>query len=196
MEDDFNFDMFEGPEADGDDIKQGIIVVVGRARDRDEFRESVDQILDNNRHVHLDAVVPLGLGVEEIRSYVGYVHVTERADTTIEGIAATFQEKMWQADVFENGILAAQFVEKEYGEEMFGEMTQHPFNGKDQEKWAILQALFEARPDRLNLTRGMLDGKPIPLISHITHLGTDIKVTPFAILLTDELLSRIINPLK
>jgi hypothetical protein len=181
-----------------------VLTVVGRAESRGEFERLVEKALDSPWEIQ--NIIPLEADAEA-KSFLAYVDNSSveeeeldewEEDVDSDEIAAKLIDNLFAAVVHDSPDDAMAFAAKEYGSQAFSYFSD-PITTDEVIAHDIFMALI-TRGDFV-MIRGRFDGNPACIYAHFAEghgkgKGHESIMTPLAILVDEELGSRIELPVK
>lgn len=183
-------------------INNKFITVAGRASSMDEFATQIKKKLYDN--FGIVAIHGLGeFGIDDKERYLAFITGESATGHTFTGQEQRFVSEGLGAHTHDNLDDAYDYSKKNYptfGEEeelkqrKFESMSEKfpPVTAEESERYAIFEALMAT--DKTHFVRCLLEDKPCLVIVSITTGADEMRVRPLAVMLNEELESKIEFP--
>lgn len=171
-----------------------VLTVVGVSDSRVSFEEQLEARLAEG--FVINNVIPLTVE-NDVRKFLAYV-VTEEEDVNPDIPAAmveAHEDIGYETAIHNSAEEAGEFAHENYGEEAYSTFTD-PIRSDEIYQRDIFFALINIGD--MNTFRARLDGKPVVALCHfaVGNRPNDAIATPMAILVDDDLASRLDLPVK
>lgn len=185
-------------------LKLRVITVVGRASTDRDFASSVDDLLYDGYSIFI--IHPLGEpGIDKKERFLALVSAigpTEHDFETQVSRLNNSEEIQFGVKLFDSMDEALDFSKETYGLKQ-DKVRQHeilekiqenypPLTAEEIEQYGVVDALI--RTNRITVVPARFDGERAVVICQVTAAAQEMRITPLALLLTEEIVDRLELP--
>jgi hypothetical protein len=185
-----------------EDLPEKYIIVVGRSNNGKEFASVISEVLTDN--FSIVGVHSLGerSELDKKERYISFISGQDMGSMNADFICSRFLALGFGSRSFDSQDEAFEYAKETYDfgsedeekQQRFNELKEKfpPFSAFEQRAYMIFDSLYKL--DRTYPIRARLDDEPVTAIISISHGKEDVIITPVAILVDENIESRIELP--
>lgn len=179
-----------------------VILIAGRETDENEFTNTIKQALIDK--FELSGVYSVGekSTIDKRERFIAFIEATDAEDFDYQTITVQLQTAGYGVRQFNDMDDAVEYAVEHYNFQVEDEdltkefeetqMEFPPFSAEEIETFLVFDALY--RTNKLMPMRGKLNDELVTVLANIVYGKDEIRVTPYAIMLTDEIVEGIELP--